>query len=329
MSNKIAVLGAGVWGAALAMVLARNGHEVVLWDTDQALLDSFFRLKKHPRFPEDVDLHANLQYSDNLADTIQSSKDIFIVVPSHAFEDVLTKIQPLVSETQSLAWATKGLSNAGEFLSVLARRILGNKRPLAILSGPSFAVEVARGLPTAVALAATDPQYGEALAKRFRNSTFAVALTDDIIGIQICAVVKNVLAVAVGISDGLQFGANARAALITAGLSEMRSLGKAMGAKPETFMGLAGCGDSILTCTDNQSRNRRFGLFLAEGLSEAEALKKVGQVVEAVYNVDQLYRLAQAQGVVLPITEQVFRIMKQGMPPREAITSLFSEAIGK
>jgi glycerol-3-phosphate dehydrogenase (NAD(P)+) len=324
LSSTIAVLGAGAWGTALSMVLARGGHNVQLWDRDESLLDVMIKTKCNRYLPEIV-LPSNIVVCRNLNEVLEKAQDILMVVPSHAFSSALLSLKPFLAQyPRRFIWATKGLeSKTGDFLHQVVEREMGADFAYAVLSGPSFALEVAKGLPTAVALASKDLQFAEAMATLFRHDTFSVDTTDDIIGVQLGAVVKNVLAVAVGISDGVHFGANTRAALITHGLVEMMRLGKALGARSETLMGLAGLGDAILTCTDNQSRNRRFGLALAEGLTEEHALKRVGQVVEAVHNVEQLLQLAKKNNIELPITEQVFRVTKHGISPKEAMSELF------
>lgn len=323
LAKPIAVLGAGSWGSALALSLAKNPQEVRLWDHDESLLLEITKARSNPRYLPGVPFPKNIVVCKTISDACDTASDILIVVPSHAFSDALTNLKPFLKPEHRLISATKGLHPSGALLHSVAAEILGTAHPYAVISGPSFAKEVALGLPTAVALATKDPAFQKALMDRFSHDTFRVYPTDDVIGVQLGGVVKNVIAVAVGVSDGVQFGANARAALITQGLAEMVRLGEALGARAETLMGLAGCGDVILTCTDNQSRNRRFGLALAEGLTEAEALKQIGQVVEAVYNVEQLSHLAETQGVELPIVQQVFRIVKQGVAPGEAIGALF------
>jgi glycerol-3-phosphate dehydrogenase (NAD(P)+) len=319
----IAVLGAGAWGTALSMVLARGGHTVHLWDRNESLLDEMTKARTN-RYLSDFILPDNIVVCQTLAQALKNIQDIVLVVPSHAFGSVLLALKPFLTKQHRIAWATKGLEpETGNFLHQVVERELGEDHAYAILSGPSFAQEVAKGLPTAIAVASKNRQFANDLLKVFSHDTFRVDVTDDIIGVQLGSVVKNVLAVAVGLSDGVQFGANTRAALIVHGLEEMMRLGVVLGARSETLMGLAGLGDIILTCTDNQSRNRRFGLALAEGLTETEALKRIGQVVEAVYNVEQLCHLAKKNGVELPITEQVFHVTKHGTSPKEAINALF------
>ncbi len=334
VSGPVTVLGAGSWGTALAIVLAKNGSPVRLWDRNEKHLKEITETGQNKRYIPDVVLPSNITCYPDLKTALESSQDVLIAVPSHAFVEMLQKIKAVIFETPSLQenpqrffWATKGLEpKSGEFLHQVIERELG-KRPYAVLSGPSFAQEVAKELPTAVTIAANQEDYAFLLAEKFSNNFFRAYSTQDLIGVQLGGVVKNILAVAAGISDGLQLGSNARAALITRGLAEMMRLGEALGAKRETLMGLAGCGDVILSCTDNQSRNRRFGFALAEGLNESEAIQKVGQVIEAVYNVEQLCRLARKRNVELPIAEQVFRIVKQGLSPKQAVTTLFARAL--
>lgn len=321
----IAVLGVGSWGTALASVLLRKGHKVRIWDIDKAVLAELQEKGLNTRYLPDIQLPLGMQAFEHLKDAILGVRFIVIAVPSHVFSNILLTIKPHLTENQGIVAATKGLDpKTGEFLHQTAEQVLGSKVPYAVLSGPSFAREVALDLPTAVTVASTDLHFAKEVSHCFSEKHFAVYTTQDVLGVQLGAVAKNVLAVAVGISDGLGFGANTRAALMTRGLAEMVILGEALGAERKTFMGLAGCGDIILTCTDNQSRNRRFGLALASGLSEEEALKKIGQVVEAVYNVEQLCHLAETHGIVMPIAERVFNIIKQGVNPKEALKSLFA-----
>lgn len=324
--KTITVLGAGSWGTALASVLARNGRSVRIWDIDSQVLEGFSS-GQNTRYLPGIDLPPGITGYASLEEALTGADYCLIGVPSVAFAAVMTQIKPLITSHQGIICASKGLEpKTARFLHQVAEQILGQAERYAILSGPSFAREVAMGMPTAVTVAARNLSYALEVAEHFQNPHFCLYTTQDLIGVQLGAVVKNVLAVAVGISDGLALGANARAALITRGLAEMIHLGEALGASPATLMGLAGCGDVILTCTDNQSRNRRFGLALAEGLSEAEALQKIGQVVEALHNVEQLCQLARERDVTLPISEQVFNIIKHNIAPREALMKLFASA---
>lgn len=320
----VAVLGAGAWGTALASVLASNGHRVNIWDVDSHLLKDINDSGRNSKYLPDLTLSKLIHAKTDLFETVIQSRLVVLAIPSHAFGQVLKQIKPLM-KGHGFVTATKGIEpKTGEFLHKIASDILGKEILYAVLSGPSFAKEVAMGLPTAVTIASHSYSFASEVAHYFHNALFATYTTGDVIGVQIGSVVKNVLAVAVGIAEGLGFGANARAAIITRGLAEMVSLGETLGAKRSTMMGLSGFGDVILTCTDNQSRNRRFGLALGEGLSEEQALKKIGHVVEAVYNVEQLCHLAKRHGILLPVSEQVFNIIKHGVDPRAALKSLFA-----
>jgi len=318
------VLGAGVWGMALSFVLAKKNKNVLVWDHDPALLTTLEKTRKHPRLPGSLTLPENIQVCKTLNEEVFAKHDVLVVVPSYAFEVLMQTLKPLLTKETSLIWATKGLSKSGEFLYNVALDILGENQGLAVLSGPSFALEVAQDVPTAVMIASPKREVAENFRRKFSTPHFQVFTTDDMVGVQLGGVLKNVLAVMSGLSDGLKFGSNTRAALITRGMNEMMALGKVMNARPETLMGLAGLGDMILTCTDDQSRNRRFGLALGQGQSESEILDKIGESVEAVYNVDQVCKLGRSNHVPLPIAEQVFRVIKQQVSPREAILTLFA-----
>jgi glycerol-3-phosphate dehydrogenase (NAD(P)+) len=207
-------------------------------------------------------------------------------------------------------------------LHKVVAEILGEDTPAAVLSGPTFAGEVAVGQPTAITVASTDAAFAEDMAGLLRNQNFRAYTTDDIVGVELGGATKNVLAIAAGLADGLGFGANARAALMTRGLAEMMRLGLALGGRRETLMGLAGVGDLILTCTDNQSRNRRFGLGLGKGLPKDEVTVQIGQEIEGVVTAGLIHRLAKAHGVDMPITEQTYLILNEGLPPAEAVRNL-------
>ena len=251
-----------------------------------------------------------------------------MVVPSHVFGQVLRQIKPLMRSDARLVWATKGLeAETGRLLQDVAREALGDDIPLAVISGPTFAKELAAGLPTAISLAATDPQFAEDLQRLLHcGKSFRVYINPDFIGVQLGGAVKNVIAIGAGMSDGIGFGANARTALITRGLVEMSRLGAALGADPETFMGMAGLGDLVLTCTDNQSRNRRFGMMLGQGMDVQSAQDKIGQVVEGYRNTKEVRVLAQRLGVEMPITEEIYQVLYCGKIAREAALTLLGRA---
>ena len=323
----IGVIGAGSWGTALAIVLANKlaPRAVPIWARDATLLATMQTTGINQRYLPDITLPNNLSYQNDLAQFMAAVQDVLLVVPSHAFVPMLTAIQPYFTPQHRLVWATKGIEpNSGRFFHHPVTEILGNTCPCAVLSGPSFATEVARGLPTAVTIATLNQAFAQDLVNYFHAGHFRVYLNADLIGVQLCGAVKNILAVATGISDGLQFGANAKAALITRGLVELNRLGQALGAQQTTLLGLAGVGDIILSATDNQSRNRRFGLALATGKTLAAAQQEIGQVVEAIYNAREIYNLAKQHNVEVPIIEQVHFILTKQITPTEAVQHLLA-----
>ena len=321
MTDSIAVLGAGSWGTALALLLSRNGLSVRLWGLSEEI-QRLQRDRENRRFLPGYPFPENLAPEADLSQTIEGVAEILVAVPSHAFSQVLQAIKPHLAEETTLSWATKGFERGTQrLLSDVARTQLGD-RDIAVISGPSFAGEVAQGLPTAVTVAATTDTHARRLAGYLHSETFRAYTTTDLIGVQVGGACKNVLAIAAGIADGLGFGANARSALITRGLAEIIRLGTVLGGQSETFMGLAGMGDLVLTCTDNQSRNRRLGLALARGLSIDDARAEIGQEVEGIQTTQEVYQLAQQLGVEMPITTQVYRILFAGVSPEEAVKSL-------
>ena len=323
--STLAVIGAGSWGTALAVLLARNGVPTLLWGHEAEHVARLAKDRRNQEFLPAIEFPARVEPIGDLAAAVARAQDLLVAVPSHAFGDVLRAIAPRMRPGQRVAWATKGLEmGSGRLLHDVAGEALGDGHPLAVISGPTFAGEVARGLPTAVTVASHDAAFASDLAQRMRNDTFRAYTSDDMVGVQVGGAVKNVLAIAAGISDGLGFGANARAALITRGLAEIFRLGLELGGQQETFMGLAGLGDLVLTCTDDQSRNRRFGLALARGASPEQAKAQINQVVEGVPTARVVRRLASAQRVEMPITEQVYAILYQGCTPREAVQALFA-----
>lgn len=321
MSETIAVLGAGAWGTALAMLLARNGQPVRLWDHDTKRLS----MMESERAFLGVPLPENLNIVLTLEEAVRDVTDICMVVPSHAFRKVLVRLKSLVPSNVRIVWGTKGLDpETGGFLHDVVFDVFSPSTPIAVLSGPSFAKEVAMNLPTAVSLAGNNRDFLNALVKRFHNNHFRVYINPDLIGVQLCSVVKNVMAIAVGISDGMGFGTNTKCALITRGLAEMSRLCEALGGQRDTTMSLAGVGDLVLTCTDNQSRNRRFGLAVGQGASAEKALHDIGESVEGYYNAKQLFQLAQKNKVSMPIAEQVYGILYENREPKNVLSELLS-----
>lgn len=323
------VIGAGSFGTALAIALARNGHNVLLWGYNSQHIKKLQEQRCNQVYLPDVRFPENLFLEASLETAITASDNILIAVPSHVFHQVLYNIEPYLDQHSRVIWATKGLEHGtGRFLQEVAREILGEKIPLAVFSGPTFAKELAIGWPTAMTIAASNVEFGKELQQLFHcDKSFRVYKSSDMIGVQLGGAVKNVIAIGAGISDGMGFGANARIALITRGLAEISRLGSTMGAELSTFMGMTGLGDLVLTCTDNQSRNRRFGILLGQGIDIKEAEKQIGQVVEGYLNTKEVYTLAQRTGVEMPIVEQIYQILYCGKNITEAANALLSRTL--
>jgi glycerol-3-phosphate dehydrogenase (NAD(P)+) len=304
----IAILGAGAWGTALALHLASKGQVIKLWAYEQEQVEQINMTRCNARYLPEQLLPASITCSHDYKAVLSEVKDILLVVPSKAFRNTLLKIKPLLKPQQRLLWATKGLdSEKHQLLHEVAQEIIGDIA-MAVLSGPSFAKEVAVGLPTAVTIAAKQWEFANELLQRFQNKNFHVEITTDITGVELGGAIKNVLAIAVGIVEGLGFGANAKAALMTKGLTEMIALGISLGAEQSTFLGLSGLGDLILTGTDNQSRNRRLGLALGQGQSLEEAKKTIG-TIEGMSTAKNIFFLLEKYKIRAPICEAVYRIL--------------------
>lgn len=325
-SAKITVLGAGSYGTALAICLARNGHKTLLWGRDSAHVATMAKDRENSKYLPGCPYPETLSLEADLESAVKASDNILVVVPSHAFADMLKQIKPMLTDNAKIAWATKGLDpQTGDLLQNVARTVLGSEIPLAVLSGPTFAKEMASGLPTAISLSSVDDLFVNELSDLLHcEKLFRVYPNKDFIGVQLGGAVKNVIAIAAGIADGIGFGANARTALITRGLAEMTRLGLALNAEPATFMGMAGLGDLVLTCTDNQSRNRRFGLALGQGSEVEQAITDIGQVVEGYRNTKEVHMLAQRNNVEMPIVEQVYQVLYCGKNAKLAAADLLS-----
>ena len=318
----IGIIGAGSWGTALAMLFATNKVPCILYGNAPEVLDDIKLNRRNQQYLPDLVIPDNLQLAYSLEE-LASADIILLAVPSHVFRPVLESVRNKLPHINKIAWATKGLEQVShKLLHEVAQEVFTDVHT-AVLSGPTFAYEVAKGLPSAITIASRNEDFSRTLASLCHCDYFRAYTTHDIIGVQIAGAVKNVLAIGAGISDGLKFGANARAALITRGLAEIMRLGVRLGADAETFMGLAGLGDLVLTCTDNLSRNRRFGLAIAKGQSHTQAQQEIGQVVEGINTADVVYNLAGELGISMPITEQVYRVVHQNADPGEAVQSLF------
>jgi glycerol-3-phosphate dehydrogenase (NAD(P)+) len=324
----IGILGAGSWGTALAILLADNGRGVRLWSVEPQELTALMAQRENRQYLPGIPFPGCLVVEPDLEKLTAIVDDVLVVVPSHGFRATLKLLARHQPKKLRLAWATKGFEqDSGMLLHQVALEVFGDGMPLAVLSGPTFAREVALGMPTAVTVASNDTEFAKDLAEGLHSSSFRAYTSDDLAGVEVGGAVKNIIAIGCGISDGLKFGANARAALITRGLVEITRLGLKLGARTETFQGLAGIGDLVLTCTDDQSRNRRMGLALAAGKAVKSIEQDIGQVVEGVYAAEAVHHLARRLGVDMPITEQIYRILYQGMAPRAAVEALMNRAL--
>jgi len=319
-NQTIAILGAGSWGTAMAIHLANEGYPILLWGHTPQHITQLSQERMNKKYLPDIPFPSSLQPRTDLNKTIKEADHVIIAVPSHAFAELIHQITvPL----KRISWLTKGVNpETNELLSETTKQKFGNPIAMNVIAGPSFAKEVAKGLPTALTIAGTDKKLQLQLQKIIHHHKMRVYLSEDIIGVQICGAVKNVMAIACGISDGLGYGANAKAALITRGLAEMHRLGLAIGAQAETFTGLAGVGDLVLTCTDDQSRNRRFGLQVGKGISINEAEQRIGQVVEGKHNAKQVCALARKYHINMPICEQVGDLLLNKIDAKEAAYEL-------
>lgn len=321
----VAVVGAGSWGTALAALIARHGNPTVLWGRDASCIAAIDQRHENPRYLPGVALPDTLRASTDLAASVREADLLLVVVPSHAFAETLRALAPHRPARAGVAWATKGFEpGSGRFLHEVAGEVLGDAVPLAVVTGPSFAKEVAQGLPTAVTVHSDDAAFAQSVADVLHGPAFRAYTGDDMLGAELGGAMKNVLAVATGVSDGMQLGLNARAGLITRGLNEMLRLNAAIGGRAETLMGLAGLGDLVLTCTGDLSRNRRLGLALGRGQSIDEAVRGIGQVVESVQTADEVMRQAQRHGIELPISGGVQRVLHGELTPTDAMRQLLA-----
>ena len=292
------------------------------------LLEAMVEDRENRRYLPDVPFPPNLRACPDLDECIDGVRDILVAVPSHGLRDTLTKIKPMLRDDSRVCWATKGFElSTGKLPHQVAAEVLGPNLPVAVLSGPTFAKEVGAGLPSAMTIASNDNEFAKALAVAISSKNFRAYTSDDLVGVEVGGAVKNALAIGAGMSDGLGFGANTRIALINRGLVELMRLGVALGAKKETFMGLAGMGDLVLTCTDNLSRNRRMGLALAAGKTVEEAQEEIQQVVEGVKAAKAVHDVAERLGIEMPIANQVYRILYEGAAPREAVEALMGREL--
>lgn len=309
ITDSITIIGAGSYGTALSIILSKN-NRVILWGRDPKHIAKLKNTSCNQSNLPNIALPKKLVLQDDLSLALSASCYVLLAVPSKVFSTVLKQLKPHLRSDVRILWATKGIdSEKGRLLHQVAQDILGETVPLAVISGPSFAKELAVGLPTAIMIASNDINFCKDLQKIFHSNTLIVKLSTDIIGVQLAGAMKNVIAIAVGISDGAGAGSNARAAMITAGLNEMSCLGKALGADSDTFIGIAGLGDLVLTCTDDQSRNRRFGIMIGQGKNVQQAKESIGKIVEGYCNTKEVLSLAQRYSVYVPIVQNIYQIL--------------------
>lgn len=324
---KVAVLGAGAWGTALAISLAPR-HRVTLWARDPQQIETMSGRRRNQRYLPDIALPAELELNSDLDTTLTAAELAIVAVPVAGLRITLEKIAKL-SKPLAVVWLCKGFESG---TSLLPHQIVDATLPAAfprgVLSGPSFAQEVARSLPTALTLASGDGEFAQCTAKALHHSRLRIYSSTDVVGVEIGGAIKNVLAIAAGISDGMQMGLNARAALLTRGLAEMSRLGLQMSGRAETLGGLSGVGDLILTCTGDLSRNRQVGMLLAQGKSLANILDQLGHVAEGVYTAREVNRVAQQRKVEMPICEAVYRVLYENLPATKAVEALLSRQPG-
>jgi glycerol-3-phosphate dehydrogenase (NAD(P)+) len=325
--EKIAVLGAGSWGTAMAIMLARSGHHVTLWGHNPAHINSLIKDRANTTFLPNITFPNTLTPNCDLEKIVSEHKFIMIGVPSHAFRSTLSKCKPFLQDKAFVTWITKGFeTDTGLLTHEVVEQELGNNTRMALISGPSFALEVAQDLPTAIVVASPRLDDASYIADILRNKRFLAFPSNHIASAEIGGSIKNILAIAAGISDGLGFGANARAALITLGLNEMVQLGHMHQCSESSFLGLAGVGDLVLTCTDDKSRNRRLGLQLGQGTNLQSAVKTIGQEVEGIHAAREVNSLCKKWALDMPICTQVYRILYEGLDPEVAVNKLLLRA---
>lgn len=319
------VLGAGSWGTALAMQLARNGCRTRLWGRDPEAVSRMARQRENQRYLPDIGFPDGLIPQADLERAVAGASFVLLATPSHAFAQTIVDIRPMIDPGAGISWASKGFEpGSGRLLHQVAEDLLGADAPLAVATGPSFAREVALDMPTALVVASENADYASFVSGALHGGSFRAYSSSDMVGAELGGAVKNVMAIATGICDGMGLGHNSRAALITRGLAEMVRLAEAMGGRRETLMGLSGMGDLVLTCTGDLSRNRRFGLALGQGLGSEQALADIGQVVEGAAAAEEVVRLSRKHGVEMPISECVHAVLRDKLTPEEGVSRLLA-----
>ena len=324
--EKIGVIGAGSWGTALAQTLAGKGHEVKIWDLDKTHLEELKANRENVRYLPGVKFHDGLVPVDTSEEAIRDANIVLFSAPAQHFRSALKGALEYLTDDMVLVNVAKGIEQGSlKRMSEIAEEILPDAKYV-VLSGPSHAEEVGRAMPTTVAVASKDPEVAAYVQDVFMTDRFRVYTASDIVGIELGGSLKNIIALGAGISDGMGFGDNAKAALMTRGLAEITRLGLKLGARPETFAGLTGTGDLIVTCTSMHSRNRRCGILMGEGMSPEDAIAKVGMVVEGMFTAEAAYELAKLSGVEMPITEAIYKVTQGEIAAPAALESLMGRS---
>jgi glycerol-3-phosphate dehydrogenase (NAD(P)+) len=324
MRQKIAIIGAGSWGTALAVNLAGKGHTVSIRDADGELMRALDRDRENKRYLPGVSLHDGIGVSFGLQETVYGADAVLFAVPAQHFRSALSEAAACISHETPILNAAKGIEKKTlKTCSQIAAEVLPANR-FAAISGPSHAEEVGRGLPTTVVAASADTELAAYVQDVFMTNRFRVYTNDDVIGVELGGALKNIIALGAGISDGLGFGDNAKAAMMTRGITEIARLGEKLGGRRETFFGLTGVGDLIVTCTSMHSRNRRCGIMIGEGMDPAEAVRKVGMVVEGVHTAEAAWRLARREHTEMPITEQIHKVITGRADTKDAAFTLMT-----
>lgn len=321
MENTISVIGAGSWGTALAILLSKNGHQVYLWHRNKKNVESLKRFRENKRYLPNVKIPKDIILTEDL-NCIKQSNIIILAVASQSIREICKRIKPFTNSSQVLVNVAKGLEyeSFNRMSQVIYQELPENE--LMILSGPSHAEEVARDIPTTVVLAGKNRIKTESMQDVFMSSTFRVYTNPDIVGVELGGALKNIIALGAGISDGLGYGDNTKAALMSRGIVEMSRLGQAMGANISTFAGLSGIGDLIVTCTSNHSRNRRAGILLGEGKNVEEVLEEIGMVVEGIRTTFAAYKISQQLNIKMPITTELYNVLYNNADVSESVTRL-------
>jgi glycerol-3-phosphate dehydrogenase (NAD(P)+) len=322
--KQIAVIGDGGWGTALALVLHRNGHAVRVWGPFEDYVQQLRTGHENAKFLPGIELPPALEWTADPREAVAGAQAVVLAMPSKFYRPVLERFRSLITPDRLVVSVTKGLDkDTHQRMTQTAQHMLDGP-PVVALSGPSHAEEVARGIPAAIVAACTDPAAARATQELFNAPVFRVYTSDDVVGVELGGALKNVIALAAGVSDGIGYGDNTKAALMTRGLAEMTRLGTALGAHPATFSGLSGVGDLIVTCTSKHSRNRRVGESLGRGATLAELMATMEQVAEGVWNCANARALAAEHGVDMPITEEVYAMVHEDKNPRDAVTDLLT-----